>query len=247
MYKLSEIIAKPVYSIFEGVLVGTIVGTVLENKTKKVKAFSVLSIDEETESFLSPRDIFVQSENCLLIRNVTKLKNIALAQTNLIGKKVLSFSGEDFGNIKEVFFDEKFNMLSVETTLNGVLNKDVFVSFGEDATFVSLEKNVLISRFKPRSFISREDIADVKVSILNENNFNEIKIGSIGDNSLKSYSSVPVKIAKNPSFLLGRKCKSTIVDTKGEVIVREGEVITEKAISKAQINNKIYELSVSAI
>ena len=244
MYKLSEIISKPVYSLFEGILVGTVVGICLNNKTKKVKAFVVLAIDEEVKSYLPLKDVYSLSENCFLIRNVTKLKNIAQTQTNLIGKKVISFCGEDFGNIKEVFFDEKFNMLSVETTLNGILNKDVFVSFGTDVSFVSFEKKVLISNFKPRSFIPHENTESIKVSILEEKNLN--KINSIGDNPIRSYAGVPVKIAKNPSFLLGRKCKSTIVDSKGETIVKAGEVITEKTISKAQINNKIYELSINA-
>lgn len=243
MFKLSEIISKPVYSLYEGTLVGTVVGIVL-NKTKKIKAFVVLSIDEDVKSVIYKKDVFVLNENCLLIRNVSKLSENAFDETKLIGKRVLTFDGETFGNIKEVFFDENFYMLSAETSHKGVINSNAFMSFGVDACFVSFEKKVSISRFKPKNFVSSTDLNEIKVSILNKKS--ESKIETIGEAKEKNSGSVPIKIAKNPSFLIGRKSAISIKDQNGEYIVRAGEIITEKIISKAQINNKIYELSTSA-
>ena len=71
MHKLSTIISKPVFSLFEGVWVGTVLDICLNNG--KIGGFFVLSSDEENALFIKGKDISTIGEDIIVIKNVEKL------------------------------------------------------------------------------------------------------------------------------------------------------------------------------
>ena len=249
MYKLSSIISKPIFSLFEGMWLGTITDVCLN--AGKIKGFFVLHSDEENISFISKKDIYKIGEGAIFVKNVSKLSFAICEKLNLINKKAITIEGVDLGNINEVFFDEKFYVLSVQTNFGVLLPYEKIVNIGEDSVIFSLlENKIKISSFKPKSNLFKKEVPDIKVSIMEETQpkiFTSelISIGEVKSETILGNKSVtiPKKIMQNPNFLIGRTASNSIRTESGEVIIKEGQTITEKTISRAKIYNKIFELS----
>lgn len=240
MHKLSSIISKPVFSLFEGLWVGTISDICLN--AGKIKGFFVLSSDEESTSFIAKKDIHKIGDEFVAIRNVDKLSFVNCESLNLINKRAITFDGQDLGKINEVFFDDKLNVLSVETNFGILLPNEKIASVGQDAVVFALDRKVKISTFKPKQKIFSKDVKNLKVSILEDTRSQLSIIEDTNDNMSKSVY-IPKKIMQNPNFLIGRTAINLIKTDSGEVIIKAGEKISERTISKAKIHNKIYELS----
>lgn len=234
MLKLSNLISKKVYSLYEGIFVGTIINSKIENY--KLKGVYVLSVDEDVTYFINSKDIYRFGEHTANIKNINKLRNESLQETNFIGKEIVSVFGEELGKTVDVFFDEKFNLTAVQTNLNIILPKERIAGIGQDAIFFG--ENLKLSRFKPKFSFNLNVKEDYKVSALKTPTNTLSKI----ENSLKA-PAIPKKVKQYPNFLIGRTVSSSIKNELGENIIKEGQKITEKVISKAQISNKIYELS----
>ena len=241
MHKLSTIISKPVFSLFEGVWVGTVLDICLNNG--KIGGFFVLSSDEENALFIKGKDISTIGEDIIVIKNVEKLSFVSCETLNLMNKSAITFSGLNLGTINEVFFDDKLNMISIQTDFGVLLPSEKIANVGEDVVIFSLGEKVKISSFKPRSKKKFSGAENLTVSILEENS-NGVEFSVIEDKNtlINNRLYIPKKIMQNPNFLIGRTVSNFIKNENGEVIIGAGEIITEKTISKAKIYNKFFEL-----
>lgn len=250
MQKLSEIISKPVFSLFEGLWLGTIINVNINISSKKIKGFFMLSSDEEKEYFIKSSDIESAKEDALIIKNVSKLAFVESESVNVLNKRALSICGEDCGIIRELYFDEQYNVLSLETNKGVLLPFEKVVNLGDDVVFFGYDDcKFKKSALRPKNAFSLNKIPDLKVSILNDMASKSVTgaelktIGELSSADKDLTLTIPKKIKQNPYFLLGRTASSSIKSDSGETIIKEGQKITEKSISKAQLHNLIYELS----
>ena len=245
MFKLSEIISKPVYSIYEGLFIGTIIDVCINKKTNKIRSFVVLDAEENEKNIIMVNKILNCNNDSIIIRNVSNLILNSVDNCNVINKMVYSYFGENLGKVKEVLFDKDYNVLSLETDKNISINFKNIFKIGEDVLFYNNSgKTIKISNYRPR--IQLDNVESIKVNILNKEESTKIK--SIGNETVEKNKTLtlPTKIAQNPNFLLGRKASISIKNDLGEFIIKKGEFINEKTIAKAQLCNKIYELSICA-
>ena len=241
MHKLSSIISKPIFSLFEGVLLGTVLDICFING--KFKGFFILSSDEENISFLDKKDVY-GIEEVIVVKNIAKLSFAGYESSNVMNKRAITLSGQDLGRINEVFLDDNFNILSVQTDSNLLLPNEKISKVGEDAVVFEFGEKVKISSFKPKGKIFSGEVKDLKVTILEKEKENASKLLVIGENeNVEKKHFIPKKIMQNPNFLLGRRAAAMIKAESGEVIIGAGQIITEKTISRAKIHNKIFELS----
>ena len=243
MFKLSKLISKPVFSVYEGLFVGTIINVRINTKLKTIVGVFVLSADEDVVNFVSKNSFYKLGENALLISNTSKLQEKTLEENNLIGKEALTIYGENVGQVSDVIFNEKFKLINVVTSRNVVVPFNNIINIGSDAIFFG-EKAVKISALKPKvkklNTASLNSVVSITNSVLETGN----KFQVLANSQIKGAKfELPVKIVQNPSFLIGRTAKFPIRLEDGEYIIKEGQKISEKTISKAQINNKLYELS----
>lgn len=248
MQKVSDIIAKPVYSLYEGLWLGTIIDVCINISNNKIKGLLVLSSDEEQQYFINSSDITSIGGNAIILKNVTKLAQLDCEINNLINKNALSILGEEWGKIVDIYFDDNYKILSVETNKNIVLPFEKIVNLGQDVVFFALDNKFKKWTCKPKQIFSVSKAQDIKVSILDEmssTSLTGVELKTIGEvnNQTKSDYLLPKKIKQNPYFLLGRTASTSIKADNGDFIIKEGQKITEKAISKAQIHNLIYALS----
>lgn len=250
MQKLSQIISKPVFSLYEGLWLGTIIDVCINFIGKKIRGFFVLSSDEEKTYFVKTADIENLAEGVVILKNASKLTFLECENLNIFNKRALSIGGEDCGTIIELFFDENYDILSFETNKKFLIPFEKVVNIGDDAVFFGYEN----SKFKKASLKPKNAFAlglapNLPVSIMSNMESNSVtgaELQTIGDMSAKTKNinlTIPKKIKQNPYFLLGRTASNSVKSDSGDIIIKEGQKITEKAISKAQIYNLIYELS----
>lgn len=290
MFKISEIISMPVYSLYEGVIAGTIKNFLYDNKQKKVKGFFVF--DDEGENFqyfIDRQNIFAIGSDFILIKNKDKIENSFLQEEEIINRRGISIGGEDFGKIIDLYFDDNFNVLSLQTDKNVVLPASSVVKIGKDIIVFDVEgSKVNIAKMKPTSKILMGNLPPLKVNILQEQsqikdetklqskdenpkiktipiitqNFDEssfIKMAKVESAPItemkiesklprtKSSPSLPARILYNPQTLIGKQAIESIYGLNGEIVVRQGQLVTDKIFQKAKKHSKLYELTNSVL
>lgn len=261
MQKISEIISKPVYSLFEGTLAGTIKSFFFNPKSKKITGFCVFSDETDFEYFLPSNKIFSLGESSITIKNLDEIsimQESAIENNKIIYNTALTIDGNCLGKITDCFFDESFFIVAFETSCGVVVPSEKLFNVGNDAVVFDLESASSVAKFKPKTQkIIVQNLPEIKVSILNENplpiisnnfsqqNFSkERKIQGNLDNLDKKTIEIafPQKISSSKS-ILGKRANKTILGLNGEIIVKDMQVITEKIIEKAKKHSKFFELA----
>ena len=268
MHKISEIVSKPVLTLFEGENVGTVGSFLLSEKQNKIKGFFVLNDESEVENFISSSEIFAIGENSVIIKNLDKLKPIFNVENKgqIINQEALTITGDSLGKIKDVFFDKEFSVCSYETTSGVVLSPNNLLKIGKDVVFFDVENlNLKISNFKPKNAIKIQDLPEIKVQILQENpetpqkrieipiisnnftqsNFEQTRIINQTEKTNKKQQIVFPQKATALKSVVGKTANKTIIGLNGEVVVRDTQKITPEIYEKAKKHSKLFELSSS--
>jgi uncharacterized protein YrrD len=261
MYKVSEVISKPVYSIYEGIKVGTVVNFLYDNTRKRIQGFFVFDDESDQDLYLTFKNIYKMGSDNLLIRNRNKIEISKLEKKSVLNLNLISVVGEDAGEIKDVFFDKNFNICSIETKNGVVIPAKNIVNVGQDIViFDNNEKKINVARMKPINRIMLENIPNIKVSILEEEklatvpiisgNFDQanfIEEKKIISQPIKEIATkkltLPPKILSNPKSIIGKYAKEMVCGLNGEVIIKKGQMVTEKIFEKAQKHSKLFELT----
>lgn len=262
MYKISEVISKPVYAIYEGMEVGTVINFLYDSERKKVKGLFIFDDESDQEQYIANKNIYRLGTDNVLVKNRSKVQISKFDKTSILNLNMISIAGEDAGEINDVFFDEKFNICAVETKKGIIIPADDIINIGHDmALFDSANgKKVNVAKMKPANRILVENLPNIKVNILEEAKFSTIPIISqnfdqtnfveekkIVNPPIKEVQrnkiTLPPKVLSNPKSIVGKYAKELICGINGEVIIKKGQMVTEKIIEKAQKHSKLFELT----
>lgn len=225
MIKLTDIISKPVVSIFDCKQIG-IIENVLFNKLKKTIEYFII-YDEKNDALYS---ISIKSivglNNFVLVKNISELclkSDLDLEITpyeNLMNKNIIDINGENLGKINEIILDEKFKIISFGTTKNEILNIDNIIKI-EDIILYSKSK-INMSKYKKKIQFKKPQF-ESQVSVQN------------------FVPKLPNKAAINEKLLLNRVVYSNIY-SGNETIIKSNTVITNSIIETAKKYGKLKEL-----
>ena len=258
MHKISEIISKPVFSVYEGTLLGTVSNFVLNLKRKKIESFCF--VDDESDfsyNCVPTKNIYSLKEN-LIVKNLSCLEIIENEPQNIMNQKALTIFGEELGKISDIFFDDNFNVISYETTNKIVLPAANLVNVGKDVVFFNvLNKKINISKMKPNEKIKISNLPEIKVSILTQDipiiseNYNQESFvygkRIEGEKQLKSKTEIEFPKKIGATNLIGKLAKKTVVGLNGEVVVKTNQTITNLILEKAKKHGKLFELENSIL
>lgn len=261
MFKITEVIAKPIFTIYEGEKAGTISNFLYDYKSQKIKGFFIFDDDSEKNFFVKTGNIYSLGQDYLLVRNRNKIKIAEIEGKSFINLQAVTICGESLGEIKELFFDEKYIVHSFETNKAIVFPAKTIINIGENVILIDTnQKKINIARMKPIQRILNETLPDIKVNILEESklatipiiskNFNESNftnenkiIGQSVKETLKKSLMLPPKILSNPKTIIGKYAKELLCGLNGEVIIKKGQMVTDKIYEKAQKHSKLFELT----
>lgn len=225
MLKLTDIISKPVVSIFECKHIGIIENVLFDKSKKNVKFLIIYNEKDDIEYAINPKSI-INFDNYFLIKNTSVLclkSDLDLQLNNfenLINKNVVNVNGESLGNVKEILIDQKFKLNSIETTKNLTISVNHILKI-EDIVLYS-ENKINIQKYKTKITFKNNEI---EVPILVQ----DIK------------PKLPIKATINEKLLLNRVVYNNIYNGS-EAIIKSNSIITNSVIETAKKYGKLKEL-----
>lgn len=229
MKNLKNIFGKKVISLSEGEKIGYVLDIFLDSDMKSLLGLKVIDEESENEVFLPFGKIISQNEECIFIESSTDCEfNFGLKNNNPIGKKVYDRMGVDLGKIIDIALNNK-RVDKIITELGEIKPKFIY-SYGKECLIFSKGKK-LVKTKADNVFERRENLP--KIEIMSQ----EIKKPN-KDVQIES----PAKMSLLPSMLLNRTVTEDIIGLNNELIIRKGQIITEKFLEKAKKHNKLNYL-----
>ncbi len=227
--KLSHIIGKQVFDIYNANIIGTIHDACFDEKYKKILGFYFFDQDEN-EFYLKTANIYAVGDY-ITIKNSTKI-SADFSLTNPLsplGKKVVSIKGIDYGILSDIDFDEKYNITKFITNKNNVMVESILQI---SSNLVVGEENVKLQSFRPKNTPkSSINLDNLTVSMM--------RMPNEDDQNLRL---MPKKLTVNSDILIGKKLTKDIMGKNNELILKQNQTITAKQLIVAKQHDKLNEL-----
>ena len=229
--KLSEIIGKQVFDIYNAKNVGTIHDACFDDKYKKILGFYFFDQDEN-EFFLKNSNIYAIGDY-ITIKNSDKISSDFSLDNPLspLGKNVIDIDGKDYGLLCDIEFNEKYEVTAFLTnskqfSLSEILNLLTNV-------VVCDNKQVKLQKYKPKNknttHVNLDNLTVSMMRIESEEQVQELKL-------------MPKKLTVNSDVLLGKKLTKDIMGKNNELILKQNQTITAKQLVVAKQHDKLNEL-----
>lgn len=240
MLKVSEIISLPVISLYEGEFLGIIYNILFDLKRKKCKYLCVLNEESGIQHLLCVNDIYLIGKECLFIKNRSALELECNFDSELgnyyspINLKTYNLSGDLIGTSLDIVISNKLEMHTILLDNGQEIESSNIFNLGKSIILVD-NQNIKISRFRPKQKnVQRKKIQNNKVTILLNDEKQTPRQAK--ENSIN-------KILTDFRFLIGRTISKDVVALNGELIARNGTVITKDIVNKASLYGKLVEIT----
>lgn len=225
--KISEIIGKQVFVIYDAKFLGTVHDVAFDDQYKKVLGFYFFDQDEN-EYYLKTQNIF-GLEDYVTIKNSTKIANDFLLDKHLspLGKQVVGISGQDYDLLSDIEIDKNY-MVKNFITSKYSFNADEIMHI---SNCILVGQNFKMQNFRPHKTKQKtEQLTNLTVSIMKmEEPKSQIML-------------MPPKITVNSDILLGKHLSKDIFGKNSELILKQNQTITPKQVMIAKQHDKLNEL-----
>ena len=156
MCKVSNIISSFVVSVYNGQIEG-VVSNILFNEKKHAK-YLIISQNDEQFLVLNTSNIYKLGDGAVIIKNsdcLNLMSNMELEIKNYfspINSIIVSVDGNFLGYVTDIELDEKFNILSFESSNKNSVNLNRVINISESVIITSTTtlKTPKLSTFKPK-------------------------------------------------------------------------------------------------
>ena len=228
---LSELMQKPILSLYEGEILGNINKIYFDKNRKKIINFEILN-NEDICYTLYPKFIYTLGKHAITIKNKQNLIlsiNENADKTILpLNVKVYSLQGEYLGVVTDYSLTEKFEIDNLILDNQQLINISDMASCSNSSVVVYYsEQHVNIKSFRYR--IKHSNPSQTKVKVLPKlfSSFNKIS---------------PNPSNKQQNFIVGRVCTKDIFDNQQNIIIKQNSTITEQILAIASSKNKLQDL-----
>ena len=224
--KLSNIIGKQVFAVYDANILGTINDVAFNNTYTKILGFYFFD-QEENEYYLKTQNIYAISD-FVVIKNSGKISNEFLLNKPLspLSKQMVSTTGENYGNLLDMEIDEKYNITSLISGTNKVVDPCKVLTI---ANSIVVGNNIKICSFRAKQTKNKQILPNLNVSIM--------KIEPPTNQKL-----MPTKITVNSDIFIGKKLSKIIIGKNNELILKQNQVLTAKQVILAKQHDKLNEL-----
>lgn len=240
--QLSEILSKPIISLYDGTNEGIVLNACFNKTLQKLKYLIILgneNAENEELYLLDVNNVFDFGQDAIVIKNNNTLElSSNLDNTYLLNNPINSIAfdtkGCRLGSVRDVVLDNalnttKFIFDSSEIDFNRL------ASFSEGTLVFQGENVVNIKKLRP-SFKKSSATNNTPVKILSLPKMEEDKKYTLQEATIQ-------RLTGNTSLLLGRKLTRQIQTQNGELIAKKDSRITPKIITTATHHQKLRELA----
>lgn len=227
--KLSNLIGKQIYSLYETASIGTTCQAVYNKNHTKLLGFYFFDETEE-EHYVKFSNIFGISDN-LTIKNFNQISEHFPDQDmpSPFGKQIIDETGKSFGNLCDFELDEKGTITHYITTSNNVIPTQNILANND---YILFSTNIKLGNFKPKEKkVNAQSLDNIKVKIL-----------KIEEPSQQNAYYMPPKITISSQAFIGKTAKEDIFGKNNELLLKKNQSITPKTLEKIKQHNKINQL-----
>lgn len=228
---ISELLEKPILSLYEGEILGNIKKIYFDKARKKIKSFEIIN-DDDIAYCLLPKFIYTIGKHAITIKNK---ENITLTinedvSSNFIlplNVKLYSLQGEYLGIVRDYSLNEKFILENIVLDNDTLINVDDIASCSNSSvvTYCSdAPKNIKTFRYR----IQPKATSSTKVKVLPK--------------LFSSFNKIAPSPSKEGNFIVGRICTKDIYDANHNLIIKQNSTITEQILALASSQNKLQDL-----
>ncbi len=273
MKKSVEILGLPIISITEGRELGMSKTLLIDAANGKVAALTIEDEDWYRGVKLLPYDSVIaighdavtitNSENILTLENAGDFQAMMDANVRIIGTKAITKSGTIQGVVDEIYIGEDGKIEKCDiSTPDGVIAEihasDISI-FGKQVTIIDSDKAPekkaeaaapapAAQAPTPAPSPSAQAPAAPKAEVKNPEGNKPMEKKAEpkaeekkADNQAKQADKATEE--RHRRFMIGKKASRKITTDNGVTICEEGAVVTEEILQKAQLANKVIELS----
>lgn len=258
--KFSELITKPVISLYDSTVEGVIITARFSKNIKKIQSFIVESnndYDAIDEYELESKDIYKVGQDAIMIKNNYKLNfnTSADKMDSPINYTIYTTSGNRLGKVQDLELDKNF-YITKYICENTEIEASKVANIKNGVILVNTDDcNIKTSKFKPKTQnIQLQNTSQDQIAIImpiKEDIIEEVK-EEYAEQQPEQYiveqeqnvinGTIP-RLVSQDYTLVGKTITQNIITANGEVIARRGNVITPSTINLASMHQKLRELT----
>lgn len=223
--QLSNIIGLPVYSIYECEYVGYVLTGIFNRSLSKVNNFVIVDDENEFDYTINIRNIYKINNDCILIRNKTKLNVSSTQDNSIINNTILTLDGQK-DVTKDVLLDDNFCVLSIQGKKFSFNYTDILYKQNDIIILKSDNPNIKRKNFRPRQR---------HITAVNKQPAQPV---SILDNIARP---TPIK-ANNVVNIIGKRLSDNLYSRQNEILAVKNSVITQSIVNTARQFNVFSQL-----
>ena len=238
MYYCSDFISRPVLSLYEGELIGTVAKLLFDKKLKRLLYLEIIG-ENDNHFLLSTKNIYNVGKNAITIKNNTVV-SLKIEDENFIPcpiqSKAFNIKGEFLGIVKEVILSDKFMCEKLSFENDNVIDANMVASCGKNTIiFYDSLSRVDVGKFMPNKM----------PKIFKTKQASQTNILPVKQNEAPT-APVPVEVAaknlQNSDFLIGKICVKDIFNFNNELLIKAHSVVTQKNLKEINKFGKLREL-----
>lgn len=239
MIKISDLLGKPLISLFDAKAVGFISNVWFDSKLVAAKTAEITSDDDEfpERSYTQIRYMECDGDAAVIksLAGVTSLNSSVATVSSPINRRAFNQNGKDLGTVRDVILEnnrtQKIICEKAEFTPKELL------SLGDNlCIFNDTGKPIKLARPKvPRP---TPKAAETEVNI-----FSAVQTPRMPQSvTVTKTPGVPVK---DYSFLMGKPVRTPVL-SGGKILIPAGKIVDEQTIELARRENKLVQLALRA-
>ncbi len=244
--EIRDLLSRPVLSLYEGEMLGTVCGVMLDKKLKSMSCIEFVT-DDDMHYVVLAKNIYHVGKNAITIKN----NDFAELRDNLeplpyasdpTGSKVYSITGELLGVIQSVELGTKYEVTKITLENGAEVDLSRLANCSKNTVLVYDEHTTVnVNKFKlpkPKFFKSRKDQNVSTLPVMSEPE-------PVAQPAVEVYTpniSLPNKSVTNSSFIIGRRVTKEIFGLNSDIIIKKNTKITQNTINTATKFGKLKEL-----
>lgn len=219
MYKVSDLLGKPLLALSEAQILGTIANIFFDDKMYK-GTFVLFYTDDEDPRYLPLSKISNFDSDAAVVKFAEGISECAEGLPNPINSFAFGQNGKSLGVIKDIIMDGT----KVDSFIIGARSYPVsdLVSAGKLLIFCDGEKPIKLRPMSSKKADSEQPKQEIRTPKLSG-------------------------FAPSYDFLLGKKLQRNILSLDGKIIAREGDNVTGSMIEAAKREGKLVILALNAL
>lgn len=238
MYYCTDLIARPVLSLYEGELIGNVSKLLFDKKLKRL-LFLELVGENDNHFLLSTKNIYNIGKNAITIKNNTavslKIDDDGFVSCP-ISSKAFNIKGEFLGIIKEVILNDKFLCEKLSFENENVIDANMIASCGKN-TIIFYDK---LSKVDINKFVPNKVPKIFKSKQVSQANI--LPIQDVESPTAPIQIETTAKNMQNSDFLIGKICVKDIFNFNNELLIKAHTVVTQKNLKEINKFGKLREL-----